>query len=1737
MKLKCRINGKDYDIVQGATFVDNFNETLDSASICLDQVYKIDNLQPYDDVFIWNADEEFVGYGNIGDIIEFDYTIKIGGDLIGTGVWSTPVDLGTDGIIVVNEGSYFELSGPICQIWAYRFYDFTNSNENTCRFDKPEISISITFEVSNGETSTTVTENGFSLRSINNQNHGLRNSQIVLSNGTYTFSCVYVPENESFLVASNQSGENESYNIISMNVVSASYKTQDIDKIFTIRTSIPTFTSDGVNNFQISLLYRGINYAMNATNIEIVDDLTRKVLFDSVSLGAIEFVFTKNNATQKIWTATLQNSVPLILDTLNIFAQVDNIKVIELTGTQNGTKAKPSFYKHLLIDSFTEEMVGLETGLYKYQIDLFSETKKLEKIILPNISVTQSLVQEEKRTCWFYLEKYLDTFSPKYKKVSNTETKSWQYVNKYAMSESGVDRNGIIANLKEVFDKTICPEFSLTNPSLKDLIAQIMIVKDMIPVVKDDVIYGMDIGNLVGDFDRTGNSDYNATNFTISSMDSANFATDARREHSNALSQENSAHLVEYLGFRTPNSPFLTLDQLVLETRFPIYKINSIKMCYYKKATLFSPGGEVSAEKIFLCKQDITPLVMQNVVRNTLSTNWRTFVDRNTPQSSVHDYSNVDYSDVTATNTGLDYAKQYKICTIGYDIGSNKIDGWGESYQYLDVLWFKAECSYIENIVNLVDHINAFGLMSKLEIKGGEGYSDIYVPPGLNHIVAFDGSMDNIAKQIKSIVFEVDYDALYNGTVMHSKDNIDKDDLVTADNCSAALTVLESDGLFEREKMNRLGNKTFKLTARYDKDNGGSNVNRVQNVGTYDEITNSIIYTREYSIYDNLILANYEATYEYILKNYFTSVWAKYRTYSLMSYGESIRRAENVRKLLVLSKDEAYFENIGADDDLLFQDISTAKYFLSFVTPTVIDNLGKIRHNEKLNCGYFLFYKPTWEDGWVDRPTGYYLSDINTFASGTSLCFNIATYDNVSGGNYIDSMSANLAITTGDVEKAMDYKTTQKWWNMVDSVSDAFVEKVGFYVCHLNNGEYFHDYLFDNADVANVQGVAPYYTCLPRVEDPTWFEENSSNKIGVKKKQLCKDNKEILDMTMQFSFISHDNDNVLFSPWICKLNDFVGYYDKFAKNETILTDVQTGSKMFVYVYDKMRYDWTDGKTKHKMGTMVIKIKKSAFDAMSGGDVVTGASLSPITFKLNGNLGNLGVNQAYEGSGSGTVSFNNIQQKGEDFLTLIYTFGASFKYESYQYFLWFKFNVYTNSGNYIKNSNVRLNKVAEEAIDGDPDDKYYYFRGDLTETDFRCYYTQPNGQATGDPSKLGWVDFACFKTGNDDPTALNLNNSLVCEPSISANIGTYKSVRKNMFIVVSSQKVKRRLEFNFYKYSLEDSINTFSNDMYVDNGVTINDIFSIFQTNNNYVGLQVNPERYDGNPNIPFQVKSIQYYYRDNNTNTMYFVFGVNLPEISQNKTIYDGFKVYLSVISKRCMDVYDENHNIVGKVANALENQNIPFNEQHYVDIQKLPSDYQEVEFLESDGNQIIDFENIILDEYSSVEGEVMISDSKEDYGYLFGYRSGSVNDKNSFAILANNMPNDGVGLSTFMESSQTGKKASERISLNPNTKYKIVVYPNDIYIDDILAARIQASKSINVLTRGCCLFGCKKTSGVEDAKFIGRIYNFKIRNVVDLVHNFVPCIRISDQKPGVYDTITGEFYTNSGLGEFKFRF
>ena len=335
MRLRCTINGREYPILQGATFSEEYNETLDSGSIIIDQVDQIDDLRPYDDVFVYSDNvDEFEGYDYAGEI-------------------------------TADANAYTEMLEDAGTWWLYFSSEVkyishkSNASEFVLRFRYSEATIEATY----------------------------------VFEGDYLFG----------------------------------------DSVSLSRTSWKSYDA------------KAAEYILNGYVPQKLE-------------------FVRNAATGE-FECLLRPEGP-------IYA-LDFIKGTFMGNSQSPVEY-PYFYRHLLVDQFTEENINLTGKIYKYKIELMSETKKLETIQLPNVSITQPLNAKKKISVYDYLCRFVDMYSPVFKMATDEKNKTWNYQKKYTVSPT----------LKSVFGNVYAPDFSLNNPTLKDVLTQLMLTKDRIPYVK-----------------------------------------------------------------------------------------------------------------------------------------------------------------------------------------------------------------------------------------------------------------------------------------------------------------------------------------------------------------------------------------------------------------------------------------------------------------------------------------------------------------------------------------------------------------------------------------------------------------------------------------------------------------------------------------------------------------------------------------------------------------------------------------------------------------------------------------------------------------------------------------------------------------------------------------------------------------------------------------------------------------------------------------------------------------------------------------------------------------------------------------------------------------------------------------------------------------------------------------------------------------------------------------------------
>ncbi|MBQ8891875.1 MAG: InlB B-repeat-containing protein, partial [Bacilli bacterium] len=188
-----------------------------------------------------------------------------------------------------------------------------------------------------------------------------------------------------------------------------------------------------------------------------------------------------------------------------------------------------------------------------------------------------------------------------------------------------------------------------------------------------------------------------------------------------------------------------------------------------------------------------------------------------------------------------------------------------------------------------------------------------------------------------------------------------------------------------------------------------------------------------------------------------------------------------------------------------------------------------------------------------------------------------------------------------------------------------------------------------------------------------------------------------------------------------------------------------------------------------------------------------------------------------------------------------------------------------------------------------------------------------------------------------------------------------------------------------------------------------------------------------------------------------------------------------------------------------------------------LPNDYVQLDYIESYGYQYID----TLYKPSAntgIEAEYQFT-SLNTQQRLFGIES----DNNSFPLSYSFYIN-GSSKWAYAYKNGSGNWVSTNINADTNRhklmfnveNKKIMIDNSQIYYNDI-SGLITNTTNYNLL-----IFASQRDSGIIEYGRL-KLYKFKIYENGELVHNYIPCKNTLTSKIGLYDIITGDFY--SGLG------
>lgn len=198
----------------------------------------------------------------------------------------------------------------------------------------------------------------------------------------------------------------------------------------------------------------------------------------------------------------------------------------------------------------------------------------------------------------------------------------------------------------------------------------------------------------------------------------------------------------------------------------------------------------------------------------------------------------------------------------------------------------------------------------------------------------------------------------------------------------------------------------------------------------------------------------------------------------------------------------------------------------------------------------------------------------------------------------------------------------------------------------------------------------------------------------------------------------------------------------------------------------------------------------------------------------------------------------------------------------------------------------------------------------------------------------------------------------------------------------------------------------------------------------------------------------------------------------------------------------------------------------------RLPSEFQQVEYIQSTGSQYID-SGIIGNQNTSYKIKCATTQIVQQ-GVLFGSRTRATENNISTIFPARIDGSFQNALNDF------GNYNDTRLTMTNIDIGDIVVFYNskdNRYINNITkneSVSNTASYTASFTTPNNLYIFYKSIGfAIDHYNFIGKLYSCQIYDNGTLIRNFMPCYRKSDGVIGLYDLKNDVFFTNAGTGTF----
>ena len=192
-----------------------------------------------------------------------------------------------------------------------------------------------------------------------------------------------------------------------------------------------------------------------------------------------------------------------------------------------------------------------------------------------------------------------------------------------------------------------------------------------------------------------------------------------------------------------------------------------------------------------------------------------------------------------------------------------------------------------------------------------------------------------------------------------------------------------------------------------------------------------------------------------------------------------------------------------------------------------------------------------------------------------------------------------------------------------------------------------------------------------------------------------------------------------------------------------------------------------------------------------------------------------------------------------------------------------------------------------------------------------------------------------------------------------------------------------------------------------------------------------------------------------------------------------------------------------------------------------IPSEYQEVEYIE--GNA----EYSIIDTGIKGNSDSLIISGKTRYSAWYRYSpfyGNYLDEAYNVTRFITYIANDGRMIANVNRRASSSDVIS--CGFTPETDHVFTVSKTNAIIDDVSYAYSGYTSGTENATNIAINASRVNATPTKNTSKI-RWYWFKIQNGDALLRNFIPCYRKSDNKPGMYDTVTNQFFASSGTEEF----